>query len=340
MTDVMTIQRHILETERRYPHATGRFTGLLQHIALAAKVVAAKVRRAGLQDEILGGTGISNIQGEHVKKLDVLAHDTLAQMMIESGYLAVMASEERENVILVPDDHRRGSYVVNFDPLDGSSNIEANVSIGTIFSILARRTPQSESPTKEDCMQPGRRQLAAGYILYGSSTMLIYTTGAGVHGFTYDPMIGSFILSHPSIKIPERGKIYSVNMGNQRFWSEGVRRYIDGLHENDPQSSRPYSLRYIGSLVSDFHRNLLYGGIFLYPADNKKNPSVFKPKLRLLYEANPLAYIVEQAGGLATDGRTNILDIEPTELHQRVPLFIGSKSDVEELMESIRHYDF
>ncbi len=338
MPELVTIQRHILETERKFPHATGRFTGLLQHIALASKVVAAEVRRAGLKN-ILGATGKSNVQGEQVQKLDKLAHETLSKLMMESGYLAVMASEEEENVILVPDDYRRGAYVVNFDPLDGSSNIDANVSIGTIFSILPRLTPQDRHPTMEDCMQPGRRQLAAGYVLYGSSTMFVYTTGAGVHGFTYDPTIGEFVLSHPNIKTPDYGKIYSINMGNKRYWSEGVKQYIEDLHDKDEERQTPYSCRYIGSLVSDFHRNLLYGGIFLYPADNKKNPDVFKPKLRLLYEANPLAYVVEQAGGAACDGSTDILDIMPDDLHQRVPLFIGSRRNIEDLREYIRKFD-
>ena len=334
----MTIDRHIRETELKYPDATGRFTGLLQHIALAAKVVEREVRQAGLVD-VLGSTGESNVQGEIVQKLDSLAHDTLVSMMVESGYLAVMASEEVEDVIMVPKDHRRGSYVVNFDPLDGSSNIDANVSIGTIFSILPRTTPKDDRPTKEDCMQCGRHQLAAGYVLYGSSTMFVYTTGAGVHGFTLDPTIGEFILSHPDIRTPDYGSYYSANMGNQNFWSKGVVSYINDLHDYNPVRKTPYSLRYIGSLVADFHRNLLYGGIFLYPADTRKNPDKPTPKLRILYEANPLAFVVEQAGGRATDGRQNIMDIEPTELHQRVPLFIGSRENVDELEEYIRKYN-
>ncbi len=338
MSDIITIDRHIRETERKYPEATGEFTGLLQHIALATRVVAREVRRAGLAD-VLGSTGQSNVQGEEVQKLDKLAHETLVNLMVESGYLAVMGSEEVENVITVPSDHRRGSYVVNFDPLDGSSNIDANVSVGTIFSILPRKTPKGERPTAEDCMQPGRRQLAAGYVIYGSSTIFVYTTGAGVHGFTLDPAIGEFLLSHPNIRTPEYGNYYSVNMGNQNFWSEGVRRYIDSLHVKDPERKTPFSLRYIGSLVADFHRNLLYGGIFLYPADTKKDPNKPKPKLRLLYEANPLAFVVEQAGGRAFDGKREMLDIEPTELHQRVPLFIGSRKNVDELEKFIRKYD-
>lgn len=337
MGEIITIDRHIAETQRRFPDATGRFTGLLQHIALAAKIIASEVRRAGLGD-ILGSSGTSNIQGEVVQKLDVLANDTFTNLMLESGYIAVMASEEVEDVITVPDDYRRGGYVVNFDPLDGSSNIDANVSIGTIFSILPRLTSHDQQPEKEDCMQPGHRQLASGYILYGSSMIFVYTTGAGVHGFTLEPSIGEFLLSHPSIQTPEYGTIYSTNTGNQNLWSEGIRKYIQSLHSNDPERKTPYSSRYVGSLVSDFHRNLLYGGIFLYPAD-KKDPSKPEGKLRLLYEANPLAYVIEQAGGRASNGVQNILDINPTKLHQRVPLFIGSRKNVDELEEYIRKYD-
>ena len=337
MPEIQTIHRHILETERRHPHATGAFTGLLQHIALAAKVVAAEVRRAGLKD-VLGATGESNVQGEEVQKLDTLAHETLKKLMTESGYLAAMASEEIKDVIIVPKESR-GAYVVNFDPLDGSSNIDANVSIGTIFSILPCRTSENREPTKEDCMQSGRNQLASGYVLYGSSTMFVYTTGAGVQGFTYEPTIGEFLLSHPDIRTPDYGTIYSVNMGNQRYWSEGVKRYIDDLHEKNTERQTPYSCRYIGSLISDFHRNLLYGGIFLYPADTKKDPDNPKPKLRLLYEANPLAFIVEQAGGAACSDKEDILDIIPTDLHQRVPLFIGSRKNIEELKWYIKKYD-
>lgn len=339
MGEVVTIDRHILETERKFPHARGRFTGLIQHIALAAKIVAAHVRRAGLVD-IIGSIGKSNIQGEEVQKLDILAHDTLAKLMVESGYLAVMASEEVEDVIIVPNDYRRGSYVVNFDPLDGSSNIDANISVGTIFSILPRVTPKDQKPSKVDCMQTGRKQLAAGYILYGSSTMFVYSTGAGVHGFTYDPTVGEFLLSHQDIVIPEYGTIYSTNTGNMQYWSKGVQNYILDMQKYDKERQTPFSSRYVGSMVADFHRNLLYGGIFLYPSDTKKDPNKPKPKLRLLYEANPMAYIIEQAGGRASDGYNNILDIEPESLHQRVPLFIGSRKNVDELEKYIQKHDF
>lgn len=237
-----------------------------------------------------------------------------------------MASEENDEVIPIPEQFPKGKYVLLFDPLDGSSNIDANVSIGTIFSIHRKKT-DGENGTLEDCLQKGADQVAAGYIIYGSSTMLVFTTGQGVNGYTLDPSVGEFILSHIDIKTPPKGKIYSVNEGNSRFWDEGTKKYIDSLKEKDSATSRPYSLRYIGSLVADFHRNLLYGGIFLYPTDCK-DPDKPKGKLRLLYEASPLAFIVEQAGGLATTGKENIMDIVPTELHQRVPLIIGSREDV------------
>jgi fructose-1,6-bisphosphatase I len=237
-----------------------------------------------------------------------------------------MASEENDEIIPIPEQFPKGKYVLLFDPLDGSSNIDANVSIGTIFSIHRKKT-DGENGTLEDCLQKGADQVAAGYIIYGSSTMLVITTGQGVNGYTLDPSVGEFILSHIDIKTPSNGKIYSANEGNSKFWDEGTRNYIDYLKEKDPATGRPYSLRYIGSLVADFHRNLLYGGIFLYPTDYK-DPDKPKAKLRLLYEASPLAFIVEQAGGIATTGKENIMDIVPTELHQRVPLIIGSKEDV------------
>jgi len=338
MSELITINRHIVDTQRKFPHATGTFTGLLLYLALAAKVVASEVRRAGLST-ILGATDNINIQGEVQQKLDLLAHDTLAKLMSESGYLAVMGSEEEDLEIVIPNDHRRGGYVVNFDPLDGSSNIDANVPTGTIFSILPRLSAESEEPSAIDCMQKGRKQVAAGYMLYGSATMFVYTTGAGVHGFTLDPAIGEFLLTHPNIQTPPIGKYYSVNTGNRLFWSEGVRRYVDDLTIDDKERGKPYSGRYVGSLVADFHRNLLYGGIYLYPADFKKDKTHPKPKLRLLYEANPLGFIVEQAGGVSSDGHRSVLDIEPIDLHQRVPLFIGSKRNVESLEAYIARYD-
>jgi fructose-1,6-bisphosphatase I len=321
----ISIQRHIVEQERQYPQATGSLTGLLMDLTYAAKVISREVNKAGLVD-ILGLTGDENIHGEEVKKLDEYANDKLIQAMDHGGHLCVMASEESDEIIPIPDEYPKGKYVLLFDPLDGSSNIDANVSIGTIFSIHRRKTEDGDGK-QEDCFQKGRDQVAAGYIIYGSSTVLVYTTGQSVNGFTLDPSVGEFLLSHENIKTPAKGKIYSANEGNAKFWDEGTKKYISYLKEKDSATGRPYSLRYIGSLVADFHRNLLYGGIFLYPADYK-DPKKPKGKLRLLYEASPLAFIVEQAGGMATTGKENIMDIEPTELHQKVPLIIGSKEDV------------
>ena len=322
---VITIQRHIVEQERLFPKATGDFTGLLWDLTLAAKTISREVNKAGLA-EILGLTGEVNIHGEAVKKLDMYANERICRSTDHGGHLCIMASEENEDVIPIPDEFPRGKYVLMFDPLDGSSNIDANVSVGTIFSIYRRKTTGKEA-TVEDCLRKGTEQVAAGYIVYGSSTMMVYTTGQGVHGFTLDPSIGEFLLSHENIKIPSKGKIYSINEGNTNTWDEGTKKYTAYLKENDSSTGRPYALRYIGSLVADFNRNLLYGGIFLYPADYK-DPKKPKAKLRLLYEANPLAFIVEQAGGMASTGKERILDIQATELHQKVPLVIGSKEDV------------
>lgn len=320
-----SIQRHIVEEGRLFPNATGSLTGLLMDLIYAAKVISREVNKAGLVD-VLGLTGETNVHGEEVKKLDEYANRKLIQAMEHGGHLCIMASEEVEDVIPIPDEFPKGKYVLLLDPLDGSSNIDANVNIGTIFSIYRKRT-DGVNGRLEDCLQKGRYQVAAGYIIYGSSTMLVYTTGRSVNGFTLDPSVGEFLLSHEDIKIPAKGKIYSVNEGNVNAWDEGTKRYINYLKERDPASDRPYSLRYIGSLVADFHRNLLYGGIFLYPADYK-DPKKPKAKLRLLYEASPLAFIVEQAGGLASTGKEDILDIQPVDLHQKVPLIIGSKEDV------------
>ena len=321
----MSVQRHIIEQERHFPKATGNLTALLMDLIYAAKIISREVNKAGLVD-ILGLAGTENIHGEEVKKLDEYANDLLFKAMDHGGHLCIMASEERDEVIQIPDNFPKGNYVLLFDPLDGSSNIDANVSIGTIFSIHRKKT-DGEVGTLEDCLQKGSDQVAAGYIIYGSSTMLVFTTGQGVNGYTLDPSVGEFILSHIDIKTPSKGKIYSANEGNARFWDEGTRKYIDYLKEKDSATGRPYSLRYIGSLVADFHRNLLYGGIFLYPADYK-DPNKPKGKLRLLYEASPMAFIVEQAGGMATTGKENIMDIIPTELHQKVPLILGSREDV------------
>ncbi len=327
---LVTIERHIMETQRQFPHATGEFSALLYDIALAAKIIAREVNKAGLLD-VSGVTGTTNVHGEEVQKLDEYADTVIRNAMDHTGRLSVMASEEHEDIIPIPEEYETGKYVFMYDPLDGSSNIDANVSIGTIFSIY-RKISDGPSGCMEDCLQPGADQLAAGYVIYGSSTMMVVTTGNGVHGFTLDPTVGEFLLSHKNIKIPKRGKIYSVNEGNFERWNDETRKYISYLKQNDPETNRPYSSRYIGSLVADFHRNLLYGGIFLYPAD-KKSP---KGKLRLMYEANPLGLIVEKAGGYASNGDDRILDIEPESIHQRTPLIIGSYDDVKEAEAFLR----
>lgn len=322
--------------QRKYQEATGDFSAVMNGISLAAKIISSEVNKAGLID-ILGLTGKTNVQGEEVQKLDEYANATVISAIEHTGHICVMASEELADPIEVPKQFPRGKYVVMFDPLDGSSNIEANVSIGTIFS-MQRKVSAGKEWSMDDLLQKGENLVAAGYIIYGSSTVFVYSAGKGVHGFTLDPNVGEFLLSHPNIRIPEKSKIYSVNEGNYNYWDEGVRRYIDYLKDKDPENNRPYSSRYIGSLVADFHRNLLYGGIFLYPAD-KKDPKKPHGKLRLLYEANPLAFIVEQAGGAASTGWERILEVEPTDLHQRVPLIIGSREDVrmaEEFIQGIK----
>src|SRR5678816_4280470 len=319
MSKITTVQQHILDQERLYPGATGDFTALLTSLTVAAKIISREVNKAGLA-KIIGETGETNIQGEKVQKLDEFSQDTITRTMGHSGHVCVMASEESENIIPIPDGGTHGKYVLMFDPLDGSSNIDVNASIGTIFSIQRKITTHSHDGGLEDCLQRGTEQLAAGYFIYGSSTMMVYTTGHGVNGFTLDPSLGEFLLSHANIKIPRRGKIYSINEGNINQWDSGTRRYVDHVKSDQKSDGRPYSLRYIGSLVADFHRNLLKGGIFLYPGP--------KGKLRLLYEAAPLAMVVEQAGGNASTGSQRILDIVPESLHQRVPLIIGSTEDV------------
>lgn len=329
-----TLARHIYEEERKYPQATGELSDLLHDLSLAAKVISLEVNKAGLVD-ILGFTGSSNIHGDEIKKLDVFAHEMLIKAMDHGGHLCVMASEEDENIIHIPPKYKIGKYVLLFDPLDGSSNIDANVSIGTIFSIY-RRISKGDGPGKiEDCLQPGYKQVVAGYVIYGSSTIFCYSAGNGVHCFTLDPSFGEFILSHPNIKIPNKGKIYSINEGNYLYWHSGLKKYIKWLQEEDKSSGRPYSSRYVGSMVADIHRTLLYGGIFMYPADIR-NPN---GKLRLMYECNPLAFIIEQAGGRAIDGKQRILEIMPKELHQKTPIFIGSKEDVDMVEKFLKEYE-
>ena len=319
---VITIERHIIEGERAHPGASGHFSGLLRDLTLAFKMIWREVSKAGLVN-ILGTVGRENIHGDDLKKLDLFADETIYRAMDHGGHLCVMASEENEDVLHIPENYPTGKYVLIYDPLDGSSNIDANITIGKIFSIY-RRVTHSGHGSMEDCLQPGYKQVAAGYAVYGSSTMLVYTTGDGVHGFTLDPAIGEFLLSHENIRIPRKGSIYSVNEGNSHRWSDSMRRYISYLQEEDKATGRPYSSRYIGALVGDVHRTLLYGGIFLYPADSKRHDG----KLRLMYEGNPMAFLLEEAGGRATNGSERILDIQPKQLHQRVPLFLGSEEDV------------
>jgi len=323
ITQFMTLGRYIIEEQEKYESATGELSKLLQDLSLAAKVISLEVNKAGLVD-IIGFTGDDNVHGEQVKKLDMLAHDMLIKAMDHGGHLCVMASEEEEDIIQIPQKFNIGKYVLLFDPLDGSSNIDANISIGTIFSIYRRVSPGNGPGTMKDCLQQGTNQVAAGYVIYGSSTMLVYTAGSGVHGFTLDPAFGEFLLSHPNIQTPKKSKIYSINEGNYLYWHPGLKKYIKYLQEEDKASNRPYSSRYIGSMVADIHRNLLYGGIFMYPADSRSPNG----KLRLQYECNPMAFIVEQAGGRATNGKQRILEIQPEKLHQRVPIFIGSEEDV------------
>ncbi len=330
-TSVVTIERFIIEQERMHPEATGELSGILYDIALAAKMIANKVRLSGLAD-ILGATEHANVQGEIQQKLDIFANETIIKAMDHGGRLCAMASEEEPAIIPIPDGFRCGKYCLLFDPLDGSSNIDVNVPVGTIFSVVQKIT-RGRHGEMEDMLQPGRRQVAAGYIIYGSSTMLVYTTGQGVHGFTLDPSIGEFLLSHPNIRIPDEGRYLSVNDAYEGQWDEPTKRLMRryrGL-EGD---RRPLIVRYVGSLVADFHRNLLGGGVFCYPS-NKKN---LHGKLRLLYEANPLAFVCEQAGGAAIDGCTRILDIQPTELHQRIPLFIGSRRDVDLALQTLARH--
>lgn len=322
----ITLDRHIVDQERNHPEATGAFTALLTDISLAAKIISYNVNKAGLIN-IVGKAGTTNIHGESQQKLDLFSDETMIKALVHGGNLCVLASEENPEIIPVPQEYPLGKYVCCFDPLDGSSNIEANVSIGTIFSIYTRITPAGHPGTEEDLLQPGYKQICAGYVIYGSSTMMVYTTGSGVYGFTLDPTFGAFVLSHDNIKTPKKGKIYSVNESYYDYWDEGMKNYVRWAKKAVPEDGRPLSSRYIGSLVADFHRNLLYGGIFLYPADNK-SPNRKKGKLRLLYEANPMAFIAEQAGGRASDGHKRILDIKPSELHQRIPLIIGSEDDV------------
>lgn len=323
---IYTIGRHLVEQEKDFPKATGEFTSLLWDLTIAFKIISNEVNNAGL-GQTLGLAGFENVHGEEVRKLDVFAHDMIFRAMDHGGHLCLMASEESPDVIPIPKKFKKGKYVLLFDPLDGSSNIDVSAGIGSIFSIL-RKITEGEDGSLEDCLQPGVQQVAAGYVVYGSNTMLVYTTGEGVNGFTLDPAIGEFLLSHPNVRIPKRGNIYSVNEGSHRTWDEPTRRFVDWLKSDRNDLGKPYSLRYVGSMVSDVHRTLLKGGIFLHPA-NCENPEQPKAKLRLLYEANPMAFILEQAGGKAVAGSGRILQVSPSELHERVPVVLGSPFEVE-----------
>ncbi|MCX6568860.1 MAG: class 1 fructose-bisphosphatase [Candidatus Aminicenantes bacterium] len=333
-TSIITIERHILEEQSFHPEATGTLTNILYDLALAGKVIASKTTRAGLA-EILGRTEDINIQGETVMKLDRFADLTISRLTDHTGRLAGLASEENDDFIPIPDKYPLGKYLLVFDPLDGSSNVDYNMPIGTIFGIY-KRTGEDGPVSVSEFLQPGRKLVASGYIAYGTSTMFVYTAGHGVHGFTLDPAVGEFLLSHPDIKIPP-AKYFSVNLGYQLYWSLGVQAYTEYL-QGRGGGIKGLSLRYIGTLVSDFHRNLLAGGVFYYPADSK-DPQLPTGKLRLLYEAAPLAFIAEQAGGAASDGHGPILDVKPTSLHQRTPLFIGNRELIEKVEELIRGMD-
>ncbi len=324
---IQTLDEFTIQQMRDFPKATGELAGLLRDIGLAAKRVNVEVNKAGLVD-ILGDAGSINVQGEEVKKLDVYANNQFMGVLQHGISCAGIGSEELDEIVVFDDDVSNNSkYVCLFDPLDGSSNIDVNVSIGTIFSVFRRVSELGKPATTEDFLQQGNKQVAAGYVIYGSSTMFVYATRRGVNGFTLDPSIGEYTLSHPDIKCPEKGKIYSVNHGNFFQYDEPVKKYITACQKKDKTTGGPYTQRYIGSMVSDVHRNLIKGGIFMYPGTTDKP----KGKLRLLYECNPFAFIVERAGGLATNGKIRILDIQPTELHQRTPFFIGSKLMMEEL---------
>ena len=327
-TQVTTLERFILDQEREFPEATGELTSLLYDIALAAKVIAAQIRRAGLVN-IIGAAGATNVQGEEQQKLDVFANETMKNALNRTGRICAMASEEDEEIIPIPEDVKPGKYVILFDPLDGSSNIDVNAAVGTIFSIYRRVSPDGSHGGPEDILQPGHRQVAAGYVIYGSSVMMVYSAGRGVHGFTLDPTIGEFLLSNPKMEMPRTSVYYSVNESNFQRWSKGIQAVVRAFKGEDPARMRRKNSRYIGSLVADFHRNLVKGGVFLYPGATQ-NPN---GKLRLIYECAPMACLAEQAGGAATDGRRRILDITPDTLHQRVPLVIGCAREVEFVRE-------
>lgn len=325
---ITTLGQFIIEKQQDFPYAKGELSRILRDIGIAAKMISAEVNKAGLT-QILGEHGSVNVQGEDVKKLDIIGNETFIWALEKGGEICAMASEENDDMIPLQGAYsKNGKYVICIDPLDGSSNIDVNVSIGTIFSVYRRVTEAGTEPTLADVLQKGSELVAAGYVIYGSSTMLVYSTGKGVNGFTLDPSIGEFCLSHPNIKTPADGKIYSINEGNSGEFPAGVKDYLNWVKETDKATSRPYSARYIGSMVADFHRNLLKGGVFIYPPTAKAPNG----KLRLLFECIPMGYIAIQAGGEATTGKQSILEVEPTEIHQRVPIVMGSKNMVEKVL--------
>jgi fructose-1,6-bisphosphatase I len=329
---LLTLDEFTIQETRKFPLATGELSSLLRDIGLASKMINKQVRKAGLVD-ILGKHGATNVQGEEQMKLDVYANETLISILKNGMDCAGIASEENDDIVCYEDDFSANSkYVVLFDPLDGSSNIDVNAPIGTIFAIYRRISPLGKPCTKADFLQPGNRLMAAGYVIYGSSTMMVYATRLGVNGFTLEPSIGEFCLSHPNMMVPDKGKIYSINQGNSAYYDDDLRAYLNYCMEVNAEDGRPYSHRYIGSMVADMHRTLIKGGIFMYPADKVST----KGKLRLQYECNPMAFLIEAAGGKSTDGHQSILDIEPNDLHQRVPVFIGSKSMVNKALEFVK----
>ncbi len=331
MSTIKTLSEFIIDKQEDFPFATGELTRLLNDIVIASKIINREVNKAGLVN-IIGATENENIQGETQQKLDVIADNLLIAALKSGGEACGIASEENDDALFFDSQlSKDGNYIVTFDPLDGSSNIDVGVSIGTIFSIFRRKSKVGEKANLQDFLQKGSEQIAAGYIVYGSSTMLVYTTGNGVNGFTLDPSIGEFCLSHPKMKIAEDGKVFSINEGNYPYFSDGMRNYLEYVKQDDKATNRPLSARYIGSMVADVHRNLIKGGIFIYP-ETTKSP---KGKLRILYECNPMAFIIEQAGGVATTGKQRIMDVDLTELHQRVPCIMGSKKMVEKLLTFI-----
>jgi fructose-1,6-bisphosphatase I len=325
MKDLITLEEYIIHAQNKFPGATGELSQLLRDIGLAAKIISREVNKAGITN-ILGVEGTENVHGETVKKLDIFANEQLISALSRSNITCMVISEENEGLVSLSADS--GKYIVYMDPLDGSSNIDSSVSIGSIFSIYMRPKGKKKL-TEKDALQPGTKQVAAGYVLYGSSTVLAYTTGLGVRIFTLDPSIGEFILSHNNVKIPDFGNIYSVDEGSYNFWEPGLKQYVKYCQKIDAETSRPYKARYIGCMAADVHRTLLQGGIFMYP-DSTKYPN---GKLRLMYECNPLSFIIEQAGGLATDGNQRIMNIEPTSLHECTPVYIGSRQNVEKFKE-------